>query len=106
MKYPKFYKDSLGWEIYLKRGLKFGFKWVHGGGFSSRTSAVLASWHPPSSITWRCALYWYKPGGSRPFSLQWQWRSKRTYHGIYGFSLPLIGGFSLWTQEASYAKEA
>lgn len=57
------------------RGFFFGFKWQWHDGGSSKTSAVIASYHHPKSITWRWAMIWSKsrvfrrPGGSTRFKV-------------------------------------
>ena len=79
-------------------GLKIGFSWVYGGdGTSSKTSALLASYHHPRSITWRWALYWCRsdPLERKRFS----WSRHLGDYGWFSFSLPFFGGLSLQYQQ-------
>ncbi len=84
----------------FKNGLSIGFKWVHSNGESSKTSAVLASYHNPRSITWRWALYWGKP-----YKGTFKFFTKHLYPSGYGsrtITLPFIGIFILSTQESMF----
>jgi hypothetical protein len=57
--WPRLQRSALGFQFLLPRGLSVGFQWVCGGdGASSKSSALLAAWHHPRSITWRWAVYW------------------------------------------------
>lgn len=77
-------------------GLRAGFTWVYGGdGTSSKTSAMLASYHHPGSITWRWAIYW-----SKPHRITWRVVSwfRCSGYNRYGLTLPFIGALTLQTQ--------
>lgn len=77
----------------IGRALRVGFAWVYGGdGESSHTSAVLASYHHPASITWRWALYWNRP--SRGFAAR-RWVGPNG-HGFISISSPLSGLYFSW----------
>lgn len=80
-----------GRSIQFSNGLTIGFNWMHGNGESSRTIATLASYHPPSSITWIWALRWSRP--RRLFCLPTILRFGPGRRGA-GITLPLIG--SIW----------
>lgn len=59
--------------------LFLGFTWMHDGqGYSSHTSAVIASWHRPKSITWRWVLTWHRPYRWRVLG----WLSLRTQQSM------------------------
>ena len=80
----------------FSNGFSMGFKWVHSNGESSKTSAVLAAYHHPNSITWRWALYWNKH-----YRLTFKILSWCRYpdgHGSATLTLPFIGGLTLSTQ--------
>ena len=81
-----------GRSLVFDNGLKVGFNWVHGNGRSSKSSAVLAAYHPPRSITWIWALYWKKPTG-------WLPRVRKGWKMI-GLELPMLGGLEFCWQEA------
>lgn len=89
-----------GWSIVFRNGFSIGFNWTWSQGHSSRTSASVMSYHPPSSITWIWALYWNKP--KRLFCLpSARWR--RSLYGYASIDLPLIGGLSLsWQPRMDY----
>ncbi len=76
-----------GRSVKFSNGFRIGFNWVHGNGRTSKTSAVLASYHPPNSITWVWALYWNKPNGWKP-------STGKLFRGIY-VRLPLFGGLEV-----------
>lgn len=81
----------------FSNGLFIGFTWVYGGdGTSSHTSAALAGYHRPDSITWRWALYWGKPGKFTWRMLYWT-RNPSGYNWI-ALTLPFIGSFTLHVQ--------
>lgn len=85
-----------GWSIEFGNGFKLGFNWVHGNGKTSKTSAVIAGFHHPKSITWRWAIYWIKPKKLFVFPSFRIW-NKCT--GSAEITLPLIGGLSFnWQQ--------
>lgn len=75
-------------------GHKFNFVWVHCNGESSKTSATIASYHHPLSITWRWAIYWHKSQGFKFYSPE-NWRSYGGYGKISTGIIPIFGGFSL-----------
>jgi len=83
-----------------KNGFYIGFTWVHDGdGRSSKTSACIASYHHPKSITWRWALYWER---RKPFGFfKWSFRE----WGSIGFVFPVIGGLTLRWQETLWRLE-
>jgi hypothetical protein len=85
-----------GRSLHFKNGLSVGFNWVHGNGESSKTSAIIAGYHPPRSITWLWALYWNKPAGLKP-------SGGKLYHGCY-VRLPLVGALELRCQEPMWRK--
>lgn len=92
-----FERDYLGWNFVTRRGFTFGFSWMHCNGESTRTTAVLASYHHPASITWRWSLSWSRP------RVWFRWPAysfHRTPNGYnsYSVGLPLVGGFMLSTQ--------
>ena len=80
-----------GRSIVFTNGLRIGFNWVHGNGRTSKTSATLAGYHPPRSITWLWALYWNKPFGLVP-------KIGSFRDGVY-IRLPIVGGLELRWQE-------
>ena len=84
---------------YSWRGFWIGFRWVTDGfGYSSYSTASLASFHHPRSITWRWALYWSRPPSRFTVSIQ-----KR---GI-GISAPWAGGLWLsWQDHMWFEKQA
>lgn len=51
----------LGLTLRFSNGLSVGWAWVHGNGETTKTSAVIAAYHRPDSITWRWALYYAPP---------------------------------------------
>lgn len=55
----------LGFTLRFSNGFSVGWSWVHGGGETTKTSAVIAAYHHPKSITWRWAIY-YAPPKTRP----------------------------------------
>lgn len=80
----------------LARGLWAGFAWTYGGdGSSSKTSAAIAAYHHPRSLTWRWAIYWSKPEGFRPALV---WHRTPSGYNRYGLVLPLLGSLLLFTQ--------
>jgi len=81
-----------GRSVEFNNGFKIGFNWVHGNGRTSKTSACLAAYHPPSSITWLWALYWSKPEGWKP-------SAGKLWNGAY-VRLPLVGALELRWQRA------
>lgn len=83
----------------MKLGLRIGFSWVYGSdGLSSKTSAILASYHDPRKIMWRWALYWNKSKGK--FSV-WRHGTKQSSQGSMGFSIPFLGGLNYSWQLAT-----
>ena len=81
-----------GRSVEFSNGFHVGFNWVHGNGRTSKTSAVIAGYHPPSSITWLWALYWCKPAGWKP-------SAGKLFHGYY-VRLPVLGALELRWQKA------
>ena len=65
------------------RALKFGFEWVHCNGETSKSSAILAWYHPVWSITWRWGIYW-----SRRFA--WKITNWRGPGGYGQFYVPML----------------
>lgn len=51
----------LGFGLCFPNGISFGWNWVHGNGETSKTSAVIAAYHHPKSITWRFVLTYSPP---------------------------------------------
>lgn len=88
-----------GRSIRFSNGLTVGFNWMHGNGESSRTIATLASYHPPSSITWLWAIRWFRPKHwlSRPFISRWGAR-RGTGTGGLSIGLPFVGAFGIHWQ--------
>lgn len=89
----------LGRSVEFKNGLSLGFNWVHGNGETSKTSAILAGYSPPWSLTWGWAVYWERP---RSLSLlpkvsRWSPRTGSGYGSIH-VTLPLIGGLTVKRQ--------
>ena len=86
----------LGRSVQFRNGLSLGFHWVHGNGETSKTSAILASYSPPWSLTWGWALYWDRP--QRPWRLpkvsRWA-PAPGSGYGSLSLMLPLVGGLSL-----------
>jgi hypothetical protein len=86
----------LGRALVFGNGLSVGFNWVHSNGQTSKTSAVIAAYHPPRSITWRWALDW-----DRPLRLLCRPRFNRckpapfSEMGRIAIILPIVGGLSL-----------
>jgi hypothetical protein len=78
----------LGRSMNFQNGLSVGFNWVYGNGFTSKTSAVLVSFHHPKSITWRWVLRWHKP-------TQWLTLPKVTRWFPTGQSKSLMGSYQL-----------
>lgn len=78
-----------GRSIEFRNGLAIGFNWCWSQGTSSRTSATLAAYHPPSSITWVWALYWSKP---RKLLFIPSVYFRRGLYGRFAINLPLVGG--------------
>lgn len=81
-----------GRSLVFDNGFKVGFNWVHGNGRTSKTSAVIAGYHPQRSITWLWALYWNKPAG-------WMLSMGKLWDGVY-VRLPLLGALELRWQAA------
>lgn len=86
----------LGRSFVFPNGLTIGFNWMHGNGESSRTVATLASYHPPSSITWLWVLRWARP---RRLSFLPTIRRGYTHRGSAIITLPLVGSFWLDRQD-------
>lgn len=91
-----------GRSIAFRNGLSLGFNWVHGNGTTSKTSAILAGYHPPRSITWRWAFYWVRT--RRLFQLGFS--ARWSMYGYVGILLPLIGGFDFRWQPYMWRKNA
>jgi hypothetical protein len=89
-----------GRSIRFRNGFAIGFNWTHGNGSTTKTSAIIAGYHPPQSITWRWALYWNRP--QKLFQFSASKRSRR--YGYFGITLPLIGGFKLNWQPYMWRK--
>ncbi len=86
-------------DVWLANGIRFGWSWVHCGGESSKTSAVLASCHPPDSITWTWSLTWQRTTPKSKF-FHMEHRDKFGSQGPnYGISLPPVGYFHLSQQD-------
>lgn len=86
----------LGRSVEFKNGLSLGFNWVHGNGETTKTSAALASYSPPWSLTWGWALYWERPRSLvlLPKVSRWCPRPGSDYGSLH-LTLPLIGGFTV-----------
>lgn len=84
----------LGRSIHFSNGFSLGFHWVHGNGSTSKTSAVLAAYHPPSSITWGWCLDWNRPQRLAVWPKLSRWNPAKGY-GSLSLTLPLIGGFTV-----------
>lgn len=86
----------LGRSVHFSNGFGLGFNWVHGNGETSKTSAILAGYHPPWSLTWGWALYWDRPQSLVLLPKVSRWTpSPGSGYGSLAITLPLIGGFSL-----------
>lgn len=95
----------LGWSVELASGLSIGFNWVHGNGQTSKTSAILAGYHHPDSITWRWALYWEKPAALRWLPRASVWRPQPdSAMGSRTLVLPLVGSLCLRWQAHMFRK--
>lgn len=96
----------LGRSIQFRNGLSVGFNWVHGNGSTSKTSATLAAYHHPDSITWRWALYWQKPQSllCLPRLTVWRPGGRKSRMGSYTLTLPLVGALSLSWQQHMFRK--
>lgn len=84
----------------IRYGLFFGFQWVHGGGETTKSSALLASYHPPSSITWIWAFYWHRP--RKVFSKP-RFSYNRHTKSVF-LTLPVGGGFCFARQNRMEAE--
>lgn len=96
-----FTKEFMGRGLRTSAGHFFGWMWVHSNGDSSRTSACIASCHPPTSITWTWAMYYHKPKKG--------WRLRPGFHKTYNgwhLTTPLMGSFSFSRQEPMNRKTA
>lgn len=92
-----FSKERFGWELKLPIGFKLGFIWHSSQGESSKSSAVLFSWHHPKSITWRFSFTWSKP--SKLISMpSFKFQRNPSGYNWYHLHLPIGGGFGLSTQ--------
>jgi hypothetical protein len=87
-----------GRSVGFSNGFHIGFNWVHCNGITSKTSAVIAGYHPPSSITWLWALYWSKPAGWKP-------SAGKLFRGAY-VRLPMLGALELRWQSSMPRKTA
>ena len=86
----RFLRDRFGSMLHFKNGLQLGFRWHHGGdGRSSKTTALLATYHHPDSITWRWVLVWSKPSRKA-------WLPSVDYRQI---SMPILGTLTWETQD-------
>jgi hypothetical protein len=85
----------LGYSLHFSSGLHLGFSWVHGNGETSKTSAVIAAYHPPRSITWRWALDWTRPVKLLCLPRCGRWSSPHREQGSIWFALPIVGGLHL-----------
>jgi hypothetical protein len=90
-----------GWSYHFSNGFSIGFNWIHGNGRTSKSSAVIAAYHHPNSITWRWALEWVKPKGLLPLFRAWGNKS----YGSVSFYLPVFGGFYLRWQQHMMLKQ-
>lgn len=98
MKVDKF----LGRKLCFSNGLNVGFTWVHCNGETSKSSAVLAAYHPPRSITWLWAVYWNKPGVWFCLPRITGWGSPDKTIGSKTVVLPIVGSLSLCWQQAMW----
>lgn len=89
----------LGRALVFRNGLQVGFNWVHGNGETSKTSACIAAYHRPDSITWRWAIYWHKP--KRLICIPKISKFRKCIFVL----LPLIGGFRFSWQDHMFRKE-
>lgn len=84
-------------QLQFPNGFDIGWSWVHCNYESSRTSAILASYHDPKSITWSWALYWQQPQGYYP---EFTITPKRNDYGPdYAALIPFVGYFHLAQQK-------
>ena len=92
-----------GYSLHFANGLSLGFNWSHGNGTTSKTSAILAGYHPPRSITWRWALDWNKPRKTIiPFVRKW---GALSGYGSLSVGFPLVGGITFrWQPEVRRSK--
>ena len=96
-----------GRSIRFGSGLSVGFNWVHGNGRTSKTSAVLASYHHPESITWRWALDWVRPTKLLVLPRVQHWKpNPQATMGSFSILLPLIGAFAFRWQAHMFRKAA
>lgn len=93
-------------------GHKYGFWWVHCNGESSKTSAMLACYHHPQSITWRWALYWQLPKkkdekimSKSQLPIPWIHRTKGGYGSVGTGIFPFLGGLNLSWQQHMFVKK-
>ena len=101
----------LGWSVRFANGFRVGWNWVHGNGETSKTSACIASYHNPRSLTWRWALYYYPPKTlKRALRLpkicagygRWKFRAGNSGSFSGGLVLPLAGTLWLDTQKSMF----
>lgn len=93
----------LGHRIVFAGGFSIGFAWIHCGGETTKSSAILAAYHPPQSITWLWALDWTRPARllCHPAIRKW---SAQNGSGSTTLVLPFIGSFTLRRQEPMWRK--
>jgi hypothetical protein len=86
----------LGRSIEFKSGFSIGFNWVHGNGETSRTSAILAGYHPSWSLTWGWALYWDRPTAWLAMPAVSRWKpSPKSGYGSLTVTLPVGGSLQV-----------
>lgn len=84
-------------RIKFRNGFSVGFAWIHCNGESSKTSALIAAYHPTKSITWLWALDWSKPSS-------WIPSAKKLGKSAY-VSLPVLGCISFRWQSPMWVKD-
>ena len=84
----------------MMRGLYVGFTWVWGNGNTSRTTALVAAYHHPRSLTWRWGLYWLAPSG-------WFVQRPHSHNGYGGMmvGVPIFGGLMVQWQPSVWEPE-
>lgn len=87
----------LGRSLQFANGFGIGFNWVHGNGRSSRTSALIAGYQPPRSLTWLWALYWERPTKLLCLPKLSTW-APGNGHGGWSLILPIVGGLTFRRQ--------
>lgn len=91
-----------GWQLCFSNGFSVGFAWVHCNGETSKRSAMLASFHPPRSVTWLWSVCWHKPEKLLCPPEITRWQSPCASTGVKTLTLPIVGSLSWSWQEAMW----